>query len=75
VVKSIHSEVGDNWFVSFESEADAIATMKDIQASKITFNGQPFKGRLKAAVSPRSQTNGAPSPRVQQPPIQGYAFL
>ncbi len=36
-MKSIRSDVGDTWFVSMESEADAIATMLSIQKQQITF--------------------------------------
>jgi hypothetical protein len=50
-VKSIRSDVGDTWFVTMESEADAVATMLAIRNQVITFQGGAIKARLKSEVS------------------------
>jgi hypothetical protein len=49
-VRSIRSDVGDTWFVTMESEADAVATMLAIRNQAITFQGAPIKARLKSEV-------------------------
>lgn len=44
-VKNVRSDVGDTWFVSFESEDDAREALLAIRDRK--FNGQSVKARLK----------------------------
>ena len=73
-VKSIRSDVGDTWFVTMESEADAVSTMLAIRNQHITFNGAPIKARLKSEVgsflghssSPRNTVAGRGSHGGQQ---------
>jgi la-related protein 4 len=44
-VKGVRSDVGDTWFVNFDSEEDAREALLAIRDRK--FNGQPVKARLK----------------------------
>ena len=45
VLTGVRSDIGDTWFVTFETEDDAKAALLAIGSSK--FEGQPIKGRLK----------------------------
>eukprot|EP00761_Pharyngomonas_kirbyi_P012906 gb/GECH01012933.1/.p1 GENE.gb/GECH01012933.1/~~gb/GECH01012933.1/.p1 ORF type:complete len:538 (+),score=124.89 gb/GECH01012933.1/:1-1614(+) len=53
----IRSEVGDNWFITFESESDALDAFFYLQQQK--FNGKPVKVGMKSENLLRSQTNNS----------------
>lgn len=45
-IKSIRSDVGDTWFVTMDSEDDALSTILALRGK--TFEGKPIKARLKS---------------------------
>jgi la-related protein 4 len=45
-VKSIKSEFGNTWFITFETETEALTTLNIIR--KATFKGQPIQARSKS---------------------------
>lgn len=45
-IKSIRSDVGDTWFVTMDSEDDALNTILALRGK--TFQGKPIKARLKS---------------------------
>ena len=45
-IKSIRSDVGDTWFVTMDSEDDALSTILALRSK--TFEGKPVKARLKS---------------------------
>jgi len=73
-VKKLRPDVGATWFVSFASEAEAVATMLRIQKKEITHpDGSSLKARLKSETQPTftqqpwpPQSRGA-SPHSQAP--------
>ena len=47
-ISSMRSDIGDTWYVLFESEDDAKHTLAELKTLKRTFNGQVIKGRVKS---------------------------
>ncbi|ETI43960.1 hypothetical protein F441_11163 [Phytophthora nicotianae CJ01A1] len=45
-VASVRSDVGDTWFVTMNSESEAVSTLLALRSK--TFNGAPIKARLKS---------------------------
>jgi hypothetical protein len=63
-VKSVRSDISDNWFVTFSSEAHAQAALVVIKNRK--FNGNIIKARLKTETANKSYFS-APQPRYGIP--------
>lgn len=53
-ISSMHSDIGDTWFVLFESEEDAKDVLIELRLKKRTFRGQQAKGRMKTEATVRS---------------------
>ena len=53
-ITSIRSDIGDTWFVHFETEEGAKETLAELKARKITFRGNAVKGRVKSETIARS---------------------
>ena len=47
-ITSIRSEMGNNWFITMETEEDAKDTLLDLRIKKRLFRGEAVKGRLKS---------------------------
>ena len=47
-ITSIRSEMGNNWFITMETEEDAKDTLLDLRVKKRLFRGESVKGRLKS---------------------------
>ena len=68
-IVNIRSDIGDTWFVLFDGEDDARNALAEMKSQKVTFEGNPIKGRVKTeTMTPRSfapQYTSAPgSPRA-----------
>ena len=53
-ITSLHSDIGDTWFVIFENEDDAKDTLNDLREKGRTFRGKAVKGRVKSETVVRS---------------------
>lgn len=75
-IQSVWSDVGDTWFVTMQSEEDALSIMLDIRTRKITHEGQLLKARLKSETGAQTMraylTQGfqnGQKPAGPQPPV------
>ena len=53
-IVSLRGDIGDTWFVLFETEEGAKETLNELKARKITFRGNAVKGRVKSEAIGRS---------------------
>eukprot|EP00658_Telonema_sp_P-2_P009078 TRINITY_DN13432_c0_g1_i9.p2 TRINITY_DN13432_c0_g1~~TRINITY_DN13432_c0_g1_i9.p2 ORF type:complete len:179 (+),score=52.08 TRINITY_DN13432_c0_g1_i9:279-815(+) len=47
-IANIRPEIGDNWYVNFEDEEQAMAALELLQFGGVTFNGQSVRARIKS---------------------------
>ena len=72
-ISSLKSEIGDSWFVTFETEDFAKDTLLDLRLKKRTFRGQPVKARLKTETVVKSYYPVQTAPPIPPVfPIMGY---
>eukprot|EP01035_Chromulina_nebulosa_P028390 gene28390-37476_t len=72
-ISSLRSEIGDSWFVSFESEEFAKDTLLDLRTKKRTFRGQSVKARLKTETVVKSYFPVQTAPPIAPVfPLMGY---
>lgn len=69
-IVSMRSDIGDTWFVVFESEDDAKDTLLDLRLKKRTFRDQSVKGRVKSETIARSFYPLQPPPPIVFPNMQ-----
>lgn len=72
-ISSIRSELGNNWFITMDTEEDAKDTLLDLRVKKRMFRGEPVKGRLKSESIVKSFYPYQPSlPPVPIVPFAGF---
>jgi hypothetical protein len=81
-IANMRPEIGDNWYVNFEDEDQAMAALEHLQFGGVTFQGQSVRARIKSenlvrsfiAAQQASQAAAAPEPNVTGPG-QGYYMV
>lgn len=73
-ISSLHSDIGDTWFVIFDNEDDAADTLLNLKLQGRTFRGQSVKGRVKSEPNVRSffPVQAMPMPMQFPGPIPPY---
>ena len=71
-IVNVRSDIGDTWFVTMESEEDALATVLDIRTQKIQFQVPPHARRRHSVRfhEPCSRLLTHSSARLPSPPGQ-----
>lgn len=47
-IANMRPEIGDNWYVNFEDEDQAMAALEHLQFGGVTFQGQSVRARIKS---------------------------
>jgi len=60
-IKNIHSDIGNNWFITFNNQDDCIAAALKL-STEGTFRGKPLKVRVKANLAQAEKKSSFASP-------------
>jgi len=62
-IKNIHSDIGNNWFITFKNQDDCMAAALKL-STEGRFKGHSLKVRVKANLAQAEQSSGRPVPPI-----------